>query len=212
MGLTSASGLSFLQWSQQILNPPFSPATQSATNPLAVTFTISDTGVDTVYSTAGTIAALSSLTIDLQNLTDSFGNSLVFTRFYSLQVTVAGAELNMGPGAVNPCQWFWGSTADRINIKPDSNNLYLSQYPFPVTAGGKTLDLFNTSATTELEYTLVIIGGQGAGTTTTTTTTATTGTSSTTAVPSTTTTATSSSSTSTSTSSTSGTTSSTTTT
>lgn len=197
--LTSASGLTYLQWSQQVSNPPFSPATQSGSNPFSVTFTIEDTGVDTVYSAAGTISPLGSETIDLQNLLDAFGTALTFTRVYSLQLSVVGAELNIGPGASNPCQWFWGSTADRVNIKADSNLTYLSQYPYPVTASTKTLDLFNTSATTELEYTLVIIGGQGAGTTTTTTTTATTVTSTTTAVPSTTTTATSTSGTTSST-------------
>jgi hypothetical protein len=191
MGLIAASGLTYLQWSQQVLNPPFSPATQSGNNSFAVTFTIEDTGVDTVYSSAGTLSPLGSITINLQNLIDAFGSALVFTRVYSVQISVAGAELNMGPSAVNPCQWFWGSTADRINVKPDSNFTYLSQYPYAVDASSNSLDLYNTSATTELEYTIIIIGGQGAGTTTTTTTTATTGTSSTTAVPSTTTTVTS---------------------
>lgn len=195
MGLTSASGLTYLQWSQQVLNPPFSPAVQSGSNPFAVTFTIEDTGVDTVYSGAGTLSPLGSTTIDLQNLLDSFGTALVFTRVYSVQISVVGAELNLGPSAVDPCQWFWGTTADRINIKPSSNFTYLSQYPYPVTAGASSIDLYNMSATTELEYTIIIIGGQGAGTTTTTTTTATTVTSSTTPVASTTTTATSSSTT-----------------
>lgn len=200
MGLTSASAYNSLTWSQQKLNPGFSPTYQGPdTFQYPTNYLIEDTGVDTVYAVEGTLSPLASETIDLQNLTDFFGDALVFTRVYTLQIGATGADLLFGPGAVDPCPWFFADVNDRIVVKAGSDMMYNSTYPFTVDSGAKTLDFFNPSATTELTYKLAIIGGQGAGTTTTTTTTATTGTSSTTAVPTSTTTATSTTTTTTTT-------------
>lgn len=182
MALTSASTLNYLQWSQQRENPGFNPTIQGPdTLNFGNTFTVEDTGVNTIYAVEATLAALGSTTIDLQSLTDFFNDPIVFTRVYAVQVEVTGASMQMGPGAVYPVDLFFLSPSDRIVIQDGDNFMYSGIYPFAVTSIAKTLDLYNESSTVELTYRISIIGGQGAGTTSTTSTTATTVSSSTTA-------------------------------
>jgi hypothetical protein len=180
MSLTSASALNYLQWSQQSVNPPFAPSTQSDTSTFNTAFTIEATGVNNIYADEIVLTPLQSITIDLQDLLDFFNQTLAFTRVYTLQVQSDGADVQFGPGAVDPCVWFFGSATDRIVVKSGSNLLYNSQYPFPVESVASTLDFYNSSTTDSTILKIVIIGGTGAGTTSTTTTTATTVSSSTT--------------------------------
>lgn len=175
MALTTASSYNSLTWSQEKLNPGFQPTYQGPdTFAFSQTYTVEDTGIDTVYAVEGTLAALASTTIDLQSLTDFFNDPIVFTRVYSMQVRVDGADLQWGPGATDPCVWFFGGPTDRMVVKDASDFQYATNYPFTVSASAKNLDFYNSSPTGTLTYSLVILGGQGAGTTSTTTTSATT--------------------------------------
>lgn len=181
MALTNASTYNALTWAQSKENPGFQPTYQGPdTFAYSKTFTVEDTGIDTVYAVEGTLAALGSTTIDLQSLTDFFNDPIVFTRVYSMQMQVIGGDLQWGPGAVDPCVWFFGSATDRMVVKDGSDFQYATDYPFTVSASARNLDLYNSSPTSALTYSLVILGGQGAGTTSTTTTSGTTQTSSTT--------------------------------
>lgn len=204
MTLTNAVAYNQLTWSQQQENVGFSPTVQGPdTFAFSTSFEIASTGVNSVYAVEDELLPLQSFTIDLQSLTDFFNNPMVFTRVYSIQVQVQGADLQWGPGATNPCVWFFGSSTDRVVVKANADMMYNTDYPFAVTAGAKTLDFYNMSASETMTYRIAIIGGQGAGTTSTTTTSATTQTSTTTAAPTTSTTSSSSTSVTSSSSSTS---------
>lgn len=186
MALTSASSYNSLTWSQQKANPGFQPTYQGPdTFAFSKTYVVEDTGMDTVWADEGTLAPLASTTIDLQALTDFFGDAVVLTRAYSVQLQVDGGDLQWGPGASDPCVWFFGTATDRIVVKDGADFQYATDYPFTVSASAKNLDLYNSSPTSTLTYRIAVLGGQGAGTTSTTTTTATTVTSSTTVSPTT---------------------------
>lgn len=203
MALTSAISYNALTWSQERANPGFLPTYQGPdTFSSTITYTVDDLGMDSVYAVEGTLAPLASTTINLQSITDFFGQAMVFTRAYSIQIRAVGADLQWGPGATDPLVWFFGGPTDRIVVKDGSDFQYATQYPFTVSASAKNIDLYNSSPTETMTYQIVILGGQGAGTTSTTTTSATTVSSTTTAAP-TSTTSSSTSSSSTSTSSTS---------
>jgi len=191
VALTNAVAYNQLTWSQQQDNPGFSPTVQGPdTFASSTSFEIAATGVNSVYAVEDELLPLQSFTIDLQVLTDFFNNPMVFTRVYSIQVQVQGADLQWGPGATDPCVWFFGSSTDRVVVKANADMMYNTDYPFAVTAGAKTLDFYNMDASETMTYRIVIIGGQGAGTTSTTTTTATTVSSTTTGAPTTTSTST----------------------
>lgn len=190
MSLVSANAYQSLTWAQQKVVPGFSNIYQGPdTFSFANTFVIQDGGVDTVWAVEGTLAALGSTTIDLQNLTDVFGDPIVFERVYSLQIETTDSQLQIGPGATDPVSWFWTSATDRVTVATDSNFVYCTNVAYFVTSSAKTLDLYNPSSTTALTYRIAIIGGQST-TTSTTSTTATTVTSSTTVAPTTTSTST----------------------
>lgn len=195
MSLTNATAYNQLTWSQQQDNVGFSPTIQGPdTFSFTTSYEITSTGVNSVYAVEAELLPLASVTIDLQALTDFFNQAMTFTRVYSIQVRSVGADLQWGPGAVDPCVWFFNTASDRVVVKTDSDFMYNTNYPFAVTAGAKNLDFYNTSASESLTYSIAIIGGQGAGTTSTTSTTATTVTSSTTQAPTSTTSSSSSSS------------------
>ena len=197
MALTSATSFNSLTWSQERPNPGFQPTYQGPdTFSSTITYTVDDLGMDSVYAVEGTLAPLASTTIDFQSITDFFGQAMVFTRAYTIQIRAVGADLQWGPGATDPLVWFFGGPTDRIVVKDGSDFQYATQYPFAVTSSAKNIDLYHSSPTETMTYQIVVLGGQGAGTTSTTTTSATTVSSTTTAAPTSSSSSSSSSSTS----------------
>ena len=188
MSLQVASAYNSFTWAQQQLNPGFSASYQGPdTFAYATNFTIDSTGVNTVFAEQDTLGPLVSKTFDLTDLLDFFNNPINATRVYSIQLGTTDTDLQLTPGASDPCQFFFMDNSDGILVKAGSDMMYNSSYPFTVDASNKNITIFNTSATTTTTYKIALILGQGAGTTTTTTTTATTSTSTTSTTSSTTT-------------------------
>lgn len=121
--------------------------------------------LNAVYAVEDTIAASSSITIDLTNLTDFFNNPLSLSRVYGVQIGTVDADLLLTPAASNGCQWFFNSLSDGIVVKAESNFQYNTTSAYTVTGSSCNLTLTNLSATTALTYKLVLLGGEGPMTT-----------------------------------------------
>lgn len=80
------------------------------------------TEVDAVYSDLSLTLSASATTLDLQTLTDSFGDSLDLAKIFWIAVyntaTTAGYDLTIGNAAANPWEPFVTTTTETIEI-PD---------------------------------------------------------------------------------------------
>lgn len=166
MSLTVASSYNAVTFAQQQGNVGFATAYQGPdTVAYSLNYQVDAFNLNAVYAVETTLTALSSITIDLTNLTDFFNNPLSLSRVYGLQVGTVDADLLIGPAASNGCQWFFNSLTDGIVVKAESSFSYNTTSAFTVTGSSCNITLQNLSATTDLVYKLVIFGGEGPMTT-----------------------------------------------
>jgi hypothetical protein len=174
MSLQSASSYNSLTWSQVQQNIGFSSSFQGPdTFAFSKTYTVGDYNVNSIYAATSTIAPSASVTIDLQNVTDFFNNTMILTRVYSVQIGAVGADLLFKPAASNGQQWFFNSTADGIIVRDANDFIYNSSTSYTVTASTKNLTITNQSGVNTLTYKIAILGGTGANSTPTPTPTGT---------------------------------------
>ncbi len=118
-----------------------------------------------IYDTTG-IAASSSTTLDLSNLTDMFGNTLNLSRvmamYFEVVTTTAGADLVVGNAAAT--QWagasqFIQGATDTFTVPAGGTALFARKDATGWVVDGthKSLKLTNASGSVALLYKLVII-------------------------------------------------------
>lgn len=113
------------------------------------------------------IGTSSSTTIDLQSLTDMFGNSISFSKIkvFYLENTVSAVGVNLVVGAAAATQWASStaliSTTDATVLVPSASVLYCARTDatgWVVDGTHKSLKIANASGTTAATYKLVIVG------------------------------------------------------
>ena len=162
MSLQTAVAYNSLTFSQIQLNPGFSSTYQGPdTFAYSSNFTIDQYNMNAVWAAEGTLSPSASTTINLQNVTDFFNNTLVLTRIYGIQIGVTGGDLQLSPAATNGQQWFFTSLADGLVIKAGGDFMYNTSSAFLVDAGTSSITLTNLSGTSDAVYKLAILGGTG---------------------------------------------------
>lgn len=162
MSLQQATSFNSFTWAQQQLNPGFSATYQGPdTFSYSRNYTIDTYGINSVYAVQLELAPSTSTTIDLQNLTDFFNNTMILTRVYGIQISAVDADMQFGPSATNGCQWFFNSLSGGIVIKANSDFSYNTTSAFTVSAGTSCLDIANLSSTSILAVKLALLGGEG---------------------------------------------------
>lgn len=165
MSLQVANTYNAFNWSQVQINEGFTSTYQSDSFQYSKNYTVNLYNINSVYAVQVDIAPSANLTIDLQNLTDFFNNPLLLTRAYGIQIGVLGADILIGPAAINGFQWFFNSLSDGIVVKADSDFMYNTSSMFTVNTGASVVQLTNLSVTETAVVKLAILGGEGPSTT-----------------------------------------------
>lgn len=124
------------------------------------------TGADqakAVFTDTRTIAASSSESLDLDGLTDAFGNTIVGTKIKAIAIQAASGNTNdvvVGGAASNQFASLFGDVSDTIKIKP--GGFFMAVAPnstgYAITAStGDTLKIANSSSGSGVTYTIAIL-------------------------------------------------------
>lgn len=118
-----------------------------------------------MFADSRVIAASGTDALDLNGgLSDALGQSLTLTRVVAILVKAAsgnGADLLVGPAAVNGFVGPFNAAADRVKVKPGGMMLLVAPTVagFPVVAGtGDLLNVVNSNAGATGAYDIVIVG------------------------------------------------------
>lgn len=118
---------------------------------------------DIVYSKIGTIAASSSETLDLTDLTDDLGNAIVFAEIVAIGIYAdPGNTNNVIVGASTVAAWTgpFGTTTHTLAIPPRGCVVLTAPNDgWAVTDGvADRLRLRNSGGSTDVTYSMIIVG------------------------------------------------------
>lgn len=119
MPLSQLSLTATVAWQKNVPVPGFADVVQGNDSVSADLSGVALATWDQMFAAQYTVAPAGAQVVDLRSFTDVTGAAVTGTRALLVMVTVAGAAadaLNVRPAASAPLQWFFGDTAEGVNV------------------------------------------------------------------------------------------------